>query len=121
MCPIWYGLLPFHEVFLESLIQYDLIFYVGSVVTKSNPDLPSKLDLSSYVGLVEFLDSPFEEQVSDPDEFVFSYRFLNSYDNEFVLVDSISLVDFFSPSEVDLTDYKPSRLGAIMIFFLFKL
>ena len=34
-------------------------------------------------------------------------------DTEFVLADSISLVDFFSPSEVDLTDYKPCSLGAI--------
>ena len=34
-------------------------------------------------------------------------------DIEFVPVDSISLVDFCSPSEVNLIDYKPSRLGAI--------
>ena len=59
------------------------------------------------------MDSPFHRQVSDPDEFYFSYEFYNSCDTEFVPTDSISLVDFFSPSEVDLTDYKPSILGAI--------
>ena len=32
---------------------------------------------------------------------------------EFVFAESISLVDFVSPYEVDITDYKPSRLGAI--------
>ena len=32
---------------------------------------------------------------------------------QFVPTDSISLVDFFSPSKVDITDYKPSSLGAI--------
>ena len=82
-------------------------------MTKSNPDLPSNPDLSSYVGLVEFFYSFFEQQVSDPDEFDFSYEFFDSLDIEFVPTDSISLVDFFSPSEVDLTDYKPSSLGAI--------
>ena len=35
---------------------------VGSVVTKSNPDLPSKPELSSYVGLVESFDSFFERK-----------------------------------------------------------
>ena len=44
---------------------------------------------------------------------IFSYEFLSSCDIEFVPVDSISLVDFFSPSEVDLIDYKTSSLGAI--------
>ena len=59
------------------------------------------------------MDSPFEQQVSDPDEFDFSYEFFNSCDIEFVPVDSISLVYFCSPPEVDLTDYKPSSLGSI--------
>ena len=86
---------------------------VGSVVTKSNPDSPSKHDISSYVGLVESFDSSFEQQVNDPNEFDFSYEFFNSCDTEFVPIDSISLVYFFSPSEVDLTDYKPSSLGSI--------
>ena len=75
MCPISNDLLPLDEVFLESLIQSYLLLDVGSVVTKSNPDLPSKPDLSSYVGLVESFDSSFKQQVSDPDEFVFSYEF----------------------------------------------
>ena len=79
-------------VFLESLIQSSLLLDVGSVVTKSNPDFP--MDRSSYVGLVEFLDSPFEQQVNDPDEFDFSYEFFNSCDIEFVPLDSISLVYF---------------------------
>ena len=48
----------------------------------------------------------------------FSYEFFNSCDIEFVLVDSISLVDFFSPSEVDLIDYKPSDLGTIESSFV---
>ena len=42
MCPISDDLLPLDEVFLESLIQSDLLLDVGSVVTKSNPDFPSK-------------------------------------------------------------------------------
>ena len=58
MCPISDDLLPSDEVFLESLIQSDLLLDVGSVVTKSNPDLSSKPDLSSYVGLVEFFTLP---------------------------------------------------------------
>ena len=117
MCPISDDLLPLDEVFLDSLIQSELILDVGLVVTKYNPYFLSKtdfpMDRSSYVGLVEFLDSPFEQQVSDPDEFDFSYEFFNSCDIEFVPTDSISLVDFCSPSEVDLTDYKPSGLGPI--------
>ena len=113
MCPILDDLLPSDEVFLESLIQSDLLLDVGSVVTKSNPDFPSKPELSSYVGLIESLDSFFEQQVSDPDEFDFSYEFFNSCDTDFFPADSIFLVDFCSPSEVDLTDYKTLRLGAI--------
>ena len=116
MCFISDDLLPLDEVFLESLIQSNLLLDVVSVVTKSNPDLPSKPKLSSYVGFVESFDSSFEQQVSDPDEFDFSYEFSNSCDIEFVPADSISLVDFFSPSKVDLTDYKPSILGAIEYF-----
>ena len=96
MCPISDDLLPSDEVFLESLIQSDLLLDVGSVVTKSNPDFPSKPDLSSYVGLVESFDFSFEQQVSDPDEFYFSYEFFDSLDIEFVPADSISLVDFAS-------------------------
>ena len=93
MCHILDDLLPSDEFFLESLIQSDLLLDVSSVVTKSNPDFPSQPDLSSYVGLVESFDSSFEQQVSDPDEFYFSYEFFNSYDTEFVPTDSISLVD----------------------------
>ena len=70
MCPISDDLLPSDEVFLESLIQSDLLLDVGSVVTKSSHDFPSKPDLSSYVGLVESFDSSFEQKFSDPDEFV---------------------------------------------------
>ena len=39
MCPISDDLLPSDEVFLESSIQFDLLLDVGSVVTKSNPNL----------------------------------------------------------------------------------
>ena len=117
MCPILDDLLPSVEVFLESLIQSNLLLDVGSIVTKSNPDFLSKINIamyqSSYVGLVEFLDSPFEQQVSDPDEFDFSYEFFNSCDTEFFLADSISLVDILFPSEVDLIDYKTLSLSAI--------
>ena len=74
MCPISDDLLPSDEVFLESLIQPDLLLDVGSVVTKYNPDFPSKPDLSSYVGLVESFDSSFEKQFNDPNEFDFSYE-----------------------------------------------
>ena len=53
MCPISDDLLPSDEVFLESFIQSGLILDVGSIVTKSNPDFISKLDISmdrsSYV------------------------------------------------------------------------
>ena len=108
MCSIWDGLLYSNEVFLESLIHYDLLLDVGSILTKSNPDFLSHIDISmdwsSYVGIFEFLESPLEQQVSDPDEFYFSYEFFNSCDTEFVHADSISLVYFFSPSEVDLID-----------------
>ena len=110
---IWDNLLPYDEVFLESLIQSDLLMDVGSIVTKSNPNLPSKPDLSFYDGLVESFNSSFEQQVNDLDEFDFSYEFFNSHDTEFVPIDSISLVDFCSPSEVDLIDYKPLSLGPI--------
>ena len=75
MYPISDDLLPSDEVFLESLIQFDLLLDVGSVVTKYNPDLHSKLDRSPSIGLVESLNSPFDQQVSDPDEFDFSYEF----------------------------------------------
>ena len=75
-------------------------------MNKSNPDFPSKPDISSYVGLVESFNSSFEHQVSDPDEFDFPYEFFNSYDTEFVPVDSISLVDFFFYFEFDLMDCK---------------
>ena len=64
MCPISDDLLPSDEVFLESLIQSELLLDVGSVVTKSNPYFLSKFDLpmdrSSYVGIVEYFDSSFE-------------------------------------------------------------
>ena len=59
------------------------------------------------------MESPFEQQVSDLDEFDFSYEFFDSLDIECVPTDSIPLVDFCSPSEVDLTNYKPSSLGSI--------
>ena len=49
---------------------------------------------------------------------IFSYEFLSSCDIEFVPADSISLVDFFSPYEVDLIDYKPSDLGTIESSFI---
>ena len=113
MCPISDDILPSDGVFLESLILCALLLDFGSVVPKSNPDFPSNHDLSSYVGLVESFDSFFEQQVSDPDEFDFSYEFFNSYDIEFVPADSISLIDFCSPSEVDLNDYKPSSIDVI--------
>ena len=94
MCPISDDLLPSDEVFLESLIQSDILLDVGSIVTNSNPDFHSKHDLSSYVGLVESFDSSFEQHVRDPDEFDFSYEYFNPYDTEFVPANSISLVDF---------------------------
>ena len=94
MCPISDDLLPSNEVFLESFIQSDLLLDVGSIVTKSNLDFGSKLDLSSYVGLVESFESSFEQQVSDPDECYFSYEFFSYCDIEFVLVESISLLIF---------------------------
>ena len=46
MCLIWDGILPSDEVFLKSLIQYDLLVDVGSVVTKYNHDLLDNIDIS---------------------------------------------------------------------------
>ena len=63
--------------------------------------------------MFQFLDSPIEEKVNDPDEFDFSSRFSSSYDTEFVPIDSISSIDIFFSSEVDLTNCKPSVLGTI--------
>ena len=64
MCPISDDLLPSDEVFLEYLIQSNLLLDVGSVVTNSDPYFLSRLDLpmdrSSYVDLVESFDSSFE-------------------------------------------------------------
>ena len=59
------------------------------------------------------MDSPFERQVNDPDEFDFSSRFFNSCEIEFVSIDSISPVDFFFPFEVDIIDYKSMGLSTI--------
>ena len=46
---------------------------VESVLIKSNPDSLFEYDpfddQSSYVCIVEYLDSPIEQQVSDPDDF----------------------------------------------------
>ena len=47
---------------------------------------------------------------------IFLMNSLNSYDTDFVLANSISLVDFCSPSEVDLTDYKPLSFSSIESF-----
>ena len=79
MCPISDDLLPSDEVFLESLIQSNILLDVGLVVTKSNSDLLNKLDLSidrsPSIGLVESLNSPFDQQDNDPDEFGFLMNF----------------------------------------------
>ena len=77
MCPISDDLLPSDEVFLKSLIQSDLLMDVGSVVPKSTPDLLNNISInrSPSIGLVESSNSPFDQQVSDPDEFDFSYEF----------------------------------------------
>ena len=119
MCPISDDLLSFDEVFLETLIQFDLLMDGGSIVTNSNPDLLNKPDFSiDRPSYIKSLDFSFEQQVSDPDEFDFSSRFFNSYDTEFVPTNSISLVDFLFSSEVDLIDYKPSDLGTIESSFI---
>ena len=117
MCLILDDLLPLDEVFLEYLIHSNFLLDFGLVVNKSHPDSLHKPDISiewsPYVGIIESFESSFEQQASDPDEFDFSYEIFNSCDTEFVPTDSISLVDFCSPSEVDITDYKPSSLGSI--------
>ena len=68
------------------------------------------MDWSPYVCIFESLDSPFKQQVSDPDEFDFSYEFFNSYDIEFVPADSISLVDFCSLLRLVLLIINPRAL-----------
>ena len=113
MCPISNDLLPSDEVFLESLIHSELLLDVGSIVTNSKPNLLSRPNLSSYVGLVESFDSSFEQQVSNLNEFEFSYEFFNSCDIEFVPTNFISLVYFLFPSEFDLIDHKSPDLGTI--------
>ena len=87
-------------------------------MTNSNPDLPSKPEFSSYVVLVDSFDSSFEQQVSDLDEFDFSYEFFNYRDTEFVPADSISILVFSFSSELDLTNYKPSNIGTIDSYFV---
>ena len=83
----------------------------------SKPNFLDKPDISIdqyfYDDIVESLDSSFDWQVSDPDEFDFSHIFFSSCDIECVLADSISLVDFFFYSEVDLIDHKSLYLGTI--------
>ena len=78
MCPISGDLLPSDEVFLESLIQSGHILDVGIVVTKSNLEFLNNpyiyVDRSPSIGLVESLNSPFDQKVSDLDEFDFSYE-----------------------------------------------
>ena len=78
----------------------------------SNPDLLSKPSLF-YVGLLSLLILHLKSKSVILMSLIFSYEFLSSRDIEFVRADSISLVDFFSPSAVDLTDYKSSSLGSI--------
>ena len=85
---------------------------------KSNPDLPSRPNLSSCVGLVESFHSSFEKEVSDPDEFDLSYEFFNSCDTEFVPANSISLVDICFYFEVDIIYHEPSDLGTIESSFI---
>ena len=62
---------------------------VDSVLFKSNLEFLSEFhpsdDRSSYDCIVECLDSPIEQQVSDPGEFYFSCSFFDSYDTEFFL------------------------------------
>ena len=115
MCPISDDLFPSDEVFLESLIQSDLLLDVGSVVNKSNPDLLNKPDISfdrsPSIGLVESLRSPFKPKFGDPDEFDFSYRFLNSYDTEFVPIESISPIDFSFLMRLSLLIINPQSLA----------
>ena len=64
MHPIWDDLVPLDEVFLESMIRYELLIDVESVMVKSNPKLLIKLDPSDDQSLssdtVEFLDFPIE-------------------------------------------------------------
>ena len=90
-------------------------------MTETNHDFVNKHDLFGdryyYVGLVESFDSSFEQQVSDPDEFDFSYEFFNSC-IVFVPTDSTSLVDICFCSEVDHIDFEPSCLGTIDSSFL---
>ena len=75
MFPVSDDILPLDVVFLESFIQSNLRLDVGSVMTKSNLELLNKIDLSidrsPSFGLIESLNSPFDQQVSDPDEFDF--------------------------------------------------
>ena len=52
MCPIFNDILPLDEVFLDSLIQSNLLLDVGSIVTKSNPYLLNQPDLFFFIDLL---------------------------------------------------------------------
>ena len=82
MCPILDDLLPSDEVFLESLIQSDLLLDVGSVVTKSNLDFPSKPGLSSYVGLVDIFTLP----LNNKSVILMSLIFLMNFSTPMILI-----------------------------------
>ena len=101
MCSIWDDILPSHEVFLDYMIQSNLLMDIESVLVKSIPNLfiESNIfyDWSSNVGNVESLDSSIEWQVSDPDEFDSSLRIFDSCDVQSVSANPISYVDFRFP------------------------
>ena len=69
-----------NEVFLESMIQSNILMDVDLVVIKPILDLLSESDPSidrfSYVSIVESLEYPIEQQVNDPTEFNPSCRIL---------------------------------------------
>ena len=89
--------------------MYALLLYTGLKLTVSNPSS----DRSSYVCIIKSLESPFEQQVSDLDEYESSCRFFDTCDTKFVPRQSITPVNFSFSSEVDLIDYKSSGLGTI--------
>ena len=112
MCPIWDGLLPSDEVFLELMIQSDLLMDFDSVVVKSNTILIIESNIyHERSSNVRIFESPIEQQVINPIGFDSYCIFFDSHNVESVPTDPISYVNFRFPLYVDLIDYKSLVLG----------
>ena len=99
MCPISDDLLPSDEVFLESLIQSDLLLDVGSIVTKSNPYFPISLTFIFMSVLLSLLTLPLNNK-------------------SVILMSLIFLMNFSTP--VILSLFLQTQLSPLLIFSLLQ-